>query len=45
MLQVQLNEITVLMMLDTGATYMCVAKDYAYYFPKSGKYAKTVGFS
>ncbi|XP_034146454.1 uncharacterized protein LOC117593909 [Esox lucius] len=45
MLQVRINDRGTPMMVDTGVTYTCVSPNYASHLPKSGKYAKTKGFS
>ncbi|XP_034146322.1 uncharacterized protein LOC117593883 [Esox lucius] len=45
MLQVHINDRDTPMMVDTGATYTCISPNYASHLPRSGKYAKTIGFS
>ncbi len=44
MLQVQLEGRTTPMMVDTRATYMCMASPYASHLPWSGQFVKTIGF-
>ncbi|KAL1268405.1 hypothetical protein QQF64_033768 [Cirrhinus molitorella] len=45
MLQVKTEGKPISLLLDTGATFLCLNPTYASHLPMSGKYMKTVGFS
>ncbi len=45
MLQVNIEGKPITLMLDTGASFLCLNPRYASHLPMSGKYIKTVGFS